>query len=102
MFQKQKSGDEDSYSEEEEEDSPEPDATLFVKNLNFSTTEEALREVTTVTPHQFSNHLCHSTIIKLLSFNHHKTAEPSLNSCHSTIIKLLSFNHHKTAVIQPS
>nr|XP_022340473.1 probable RNA-binding protein 19 [Crassostrea virginica] len=44
MQEKQKSGDEDSSSEEEEEDSPEPDATLFVKNLNFSTTEEALIE----------------------------------------------------------
>ncbi|XP_042146692.1 probable RNA-binding protein 19 isoform X1 [Ixodes scapularis] len=30
--------------EEEEEEPPEPDTTLFVKNLNFSTTEEALRE----------------------------------------------------------
>ncbi|CAN7985348.1 unnamed protein product, partial [Ixodes hexagonus] len=30
--------------EEEEEELPEPDTTLFVKNLNFATTEDALRE----------------------------------------------------------
>ncbi|XP_063225906.1 probable RNA-binding protein 19 [Bacillus rossius redtenbacheri] len=34
----------DSPSSDEENDEPEPNSTLFVKNLNFSTTEQAIRE----------------------------------------------------------
>lgn len=36
---------EDEEEEEEEEDEPVPGSTLFIKNLNFSTTEETLQEV---------------------------------------------------------
>lgn len=32
-------------SSSEEEDFPEPDTTLFIKGLNFSTKEEAIKEV---------------------------------------------------------
>lgn len=31
--------------DEEEDEEPEPDTTLFVKNLNFKTTDEGLRKV---------------------------------------------------------
>lgn len=31
--------------EEEEEEEPEPDTTLFVKNLNFQTTDQSLKQV---------------------------------------------------------
>ncbi|XP_056002350.1 probable RNA-binding protein 19 isoform X2 [Ostrea edulis] len=41
----EKENDEDgSSSDEEDDETPEPDSTLFVKNLNFTTTEEGLRE----------------------------------------------------------
>lgn len=36
---------EENSDNEEEEDDPEPDTTLFVKNLNFTTTEDVLRKV---------------------------------------------------------
>ncbi|XP_037514076.1 LOW QUALITY PROTEIN: probable RNA-binding protein 19 [Rhipicephalus sanguineus] len=36
--------DEEEEAEEEEDMPPEPDTTLFIKNLNFSTNEEAVRE----------------------------------------------------------
>ena len=41
-FQKQEEPEE---SSSEEEDVIEPESTLFVKNLNFETTEEGLKEV---------------------------------------------------------
>lgn len=45
MPEKENGADEESSGESEEEDAgPEPDSTLFVKNLNFSTTEEGLRQ----------------------------------------------------------
>ena len=45
--EKKGSGNEEKEEEEEEEEEEEsiPGATLFIKNLNFSTTEEALRQV---------------------------------------------------------
>lgn len=36
---------EEDEAEEEEEEDEVPGSTLFIKNLNFSTTEETLREV---------------------------------------------------------
>lgn len=45
MPEKENAADEESSGESGEEDvGPEPDSTLFVKNLNFSTTEEGLRQ----------------------------------------------------------
>lgn len=35
--------------ESEDEDEPEPDTTLFVKNINFSTTDEQLKSVNNLT-----------------------------------------------------
>lgn len=37
--------DENKEDEEENDDEPEPDTTLYVKNLNFKTTDESLKEV---------------------------------------------------------
>ncbi|XP_062593216.1 probable RNA-binding protein 19 [Saccostrea cucullata] len=41
---KKEENEEESSDEEEDDGTPEPDSTLFVKNLNFTTTEESLRE----------------------------------------------------------
>ncbi|XP_061189659.1 probable RNA-binding protein 19 isoform X2 [Saccostrea echinata] len=43
MYKKEEN-EEESSSEDDESGIPEPDSTLFVKNLNFTTTEEGLRE----------------------------------------------------------
>jgi len=39
---------EDEEEEDEEEEESLPGSTLFIKNLNFSTTEETLQEVSTI------------------------------------------------------
>lgn len=42
--QESQSNQEEPHNEEEEEE-PEPDTTLFVKNLNFQTTDDSLKQV---------------------------------------------------------
>lgn len=44
-MKEEKKQEEEQEEEEEEEEESAPGSTLFIKNLNFSTTEETLQEV---------------------------------------------------------
>lgn len=55
--------------ESEDEDEPEPDTTLFVKNINFSTTEEQLKTVKNTLSNTASYYLMYNIFLFLQYFN---------------------------------
>lgn len=55
--------------ESEDEDEPEPDTTLFVKNINFSTTEEQLKTVKNTLSNTASYYLMYNIFLFLQYFD---------------------------------